>query len=97
MAPLYTIVHSKLDYCNSIFPKLESAQLNCLQLIQNSPTTAVTRTPKHHHLTSGGSRGAIPPWLLPIQFCHGLFPLQQREKTFLVLIFPIYVIILLRK
>src|SRR6218665_881842 len=80
-------VHSKLDYCNSLFLKLESAaypklscmgsyydryttsvysklnsysslclnlelaQLNCLQLIQNSLARAVTRTPRHHHIT----------------------------------------------
>src|SRR5688572_7875441 len=45
-----TIVHSKLDYCNSIFLNLESTQLKRLQLIQNSLARAVTRTPKHHHI-----------------------------------------------
>jgi uncharacterized protein involved in tolerance to divalent cations len=46
-----SIVHSKLDYCNSLFLNLESTQLNRLQLIQNSLARAVTRTPKHHHIT----------------------------------------------
>src|SRR5688572_18612501 len=39
-----SIVHSKLDYCNSLFLNLESTQLKRLQLIQNSLASAVTRT-----------------------------------------------------
>ena len=46
-----SIVHSKLDYCNSLFLNLEATQLKRLQLIQNSLARAVTRTPKHHHIT----------------------------------------------
>src|ERR1043165_7263504 len=46
-----SIVHSKLVYCNSLFLNLESAQLKRLQLIQNSLARAVTRTPKHRHIT----------------------------------------------
>ena len=46
-----SIVHSKLDYCNSLFLNLESTQLNRLQLIQNSLARAVTRMPRHHHIT----------------------------------------------
>ena len=46
-----SIVHSKLDYCNSLFLNLESTQIKRLQLIQNSLARAVTRTPKHHHIT----------------------------------------------
>src|SRR6218665_1756367 len=40
-----SIVHSKLDYCNSLFLNLDSTQIQRLQLIQNSLTRAVTRTP----------------------------------------------------
>jgi hypothetical protein len=46
-----SIVHSKLDYCNSLFLNLDHTQLNRLQLIQNSLARAVTRTPRHHHIT----------------------------------------------
>ena len=53
-----SIVHSKLDYCNSIFLNiesiflnLESTQLKRLQLIQNSLARVVSRTSKHHHIT----------------------------------------------
>ena len=50
-----SIVHSKLDYCNycpyTLFLNLESTQIKRLQLIQNSLARAVTRTPKHHHIT----------------------------------------------
>src|SRR6218665_1068947 len=46
-----SIVHSKLDYCNFLFLSLDSAQIHCLQFIQNSLTRAITRTPRHHHIT----------------------------------------------
>jgi len=46
-----SVVHSKLDYCNSLFLNLESTQLNRLQLIQKSMALAVPRTPRHHHIT----------------------------------------------
>src|SRR6218665_1952805 len=46
-----SIVHSKLDYCNSLFLNLDSTQIHRLQLIQNSLARAVTRTPRHHHIT----------------------------------------------
>src|SRR6218665_2736250 len=49
-APL-SIVHSKLDYCNSLFLNFDSTQMQRLQLIQNSLARAVTRTPRHHHIT----------------------------------------------
>src|SRR6218665_802981 len=43
-----SIVHSKLDYCNSLFLSLDSTQIHHLQLIQNSLARAVKRTPRHH-------------------------------------------------
>src|SRR6218665_476880 len=43
-----SIVHSKLDYCKSLFLNLDSAQIHRLQLIQNSLARTVTRTPSHH-------------------------------------------------
>src|SRR6218665_3827521 len=46
-----SIVHSKLDYCSSLFLSLDSTQIHRLQLIQNSLARAVTRTPRHHHIT----------------------------------------------
>src|SRR6218665_1695683 len=45
------IVHSKLCYCNSLFLSLDSTQVHHLQLIQNSLARAVTRTPRHQHIT----------------------------------------------
>src|SRR6218665_1522239 len=45
------IVHSKLDYCNSLNLDLDSTQIQRLQLTQNSLAQAVTRTPRHHHIT----------------------------------------------
>jgi len=46
-----SIVHSKLDYCNSFLLNLDSTQIQRLQIIQNSHARAVTRTPRHHHIT----------------------------------------------
>src|SRR5258708_32509406 len=46
-----SIVHSKLDYCNSLFFNLLHSQLNRLQTIQNSLARAVTRTSKFSHCT----------------------------------------------
>src|SRR6218665_967505 len=46
-----SIVHSKLDYCNSLSLILDSTQVHRLQLVQNSLERAVTRTPRHHHIT----------------------------------------------
>ena len=45
------LVHSKLDYCNSLFYLLPSSQLNQLQIIQNSLARAVTRTPRFCHIS----------------------------------------------
>ena len=40
-----SIVHSKLDYCNSLYFNLPKTQLNRLQNIQNSLARAVANTP----------------------------------------------------
>ena len=45
------LIHSKLDYCNSLFLNLPANQLDRLQLVLNSAARAVTNTPKFHHLT----------------------------------------------
>ena len=46
-----SIVHSKLDYCNSLFLNLDSTQIQRLQLIHSSLARAVTRMPWYHHIT----------------------------------------------
>ena len=46
-----SIVHSKLDYCNSLYYNLPKSQLNRLQHIQNSLARAVVRAPKFSHTT----------------------------------------------
>jgi len=46
-----SLIHSKLDYCNSLFLNLPSRDLNKLQTILNSAARAITRTPKYHHIT----------------------------------------------
>ena len=46
-----SLVHSKLDYCNSLFLKLPSMQTNRLQLVLNAAARAVTKTPRLHHIS----------------------------------------------
>ena len=45
------VVHSKLDYRNSLYYNLPQSQIKRLQNIQNSLARAVTRTPKSSHIT----------------------------------------------
>ena len=46
-----SLIHSKLDYCNSLYLGINSKQLNQLQLVLISAARAVTKTPKFHHIT----------------------------------------------
>src|SRR6218665_3855513 len=46
-----SIVHAKLDHCNSLFLNIDVTQINRLQAIQNALACAATKTPKHHHIT----------------------------------------------
>src|SRR6218665_2046349 len=40
-----------LDYYNSLFYSINSSQIKRLQTIQKALVRAVTKTPKHHHIT----------------------------------------------
>ena len=46
-----SIVHSKLDYCNSLYYNLPKCQISHLWLIQNSLARAVVKAPKSCHIT----------------------------------------------
>ena len=46
-----SLIHSNLDYCNSLFFNLLQSQLSRLQLILYSTTRAVSNTPKFSHIT----------------------------------------------
>ena len=45
------IVHSTLDYCNSLYYKLPKSQLSCLQQIHNTLARTVVKAPKSYHIT----------------------------------------------
>ena len=44
-------VHSKFDYCNSLYHNLPKSQITRLQQIQNSLARAVVKAPKSSHIT----------------------------------------------
>jgi len=46
-----SIVHSKLDYCNSLYHNLPKSQIARLQQIQNSLARAIVKAPKTCHIT----------------------------------------------
>ena len=46
-----SIVHSKLDYCNSLYYNLPKSQITSLQQIQNSLARAVVKAPKFCHIS----------------------------------------------
>jgi len=46
-----SIVHSKFDYCNSLYYKFPKSQTSRLQVIQNSLASAVVKAPKFCHVT----------------------------------------------
>jgi hypothetical protein len=46
-----SLIHTKLDYCNSLFLNLPKSQLGRLQLILNSSARAVSKTPKCSHIS----------------------------------------------
>ena len=46
-----SLIHSKIDYCNSLYLNLPSSQINRLQLIQNAAARAVSKSHKFHHIT----------------------------------------------
>ena len=45
------LVHSSLDYCNYLYHGLPITQIKRLQHTQNGHSRAVTRTPKHSHIS----------------------------------------------
>jgi len=46
-----SVVHSKLDYCNSHYYNLPNSQINRLQQIQNCLAHTVVKAPKSSHIT----------------------------------------------
>ena len=46
-----SIVHSKLDYCNSLYYGFPKYQINRLQYIQNALAQTVVQAPKFQHIT----------------------------------------------
>ena len=45
------LIHTKVDYCNSLFLNLPHSQLDRLQLVLNSAASAVSRAPHSAHIS----------------------------------------------
>ena len=45
------LVTSRLDYCNSLYNGISKTNMQKLQRLQNSIARAITKTPKHNHIT----------------------------------------------
>ena len=60
-----SVVHAKLDYCNSLVLNIDITQINRLQAMQNALARAVTVTPKHSDCLSACFSESDP---LPIDF-----------------------------
>ena len=45
-----SLIHSKIDCCNSLLLNPPATKINRLQLVLNSAAHAVTRTPKSHYI-----------------------------------------------
>jgi hypothetical protein len=45
-----SLIHSKLEYCNSLLLNLPSTQTKRLQFVLNAAAHAVTKSPKFHHI-----------------------------------------------
>ena len=46
-----SVIHCKLDYCNSLYYNLPKSEITRLQRIQNSPVHVVVKAPKCCHIT----------------------------------------------
>ena len=46
-----SLVHYRIDYCNSVYHELPLQQIKRLLQIQNTLARADTRTPEHSHIT----------------------------------------------
>jgi len=67
-----SIVHSKLNYCNSLYYNLSKSQITRLQQMQNSLAHAVVKATKSCHIT------AILPMLSSLAQNNGTHPMQTR-------------------
>jgi len=67
-----SLIHSEIDYCNSLLLNLPATQTNRLQLVLDSAARAFTKTPKCHHITPIHLILTLPVLL------HSSCPLQAR-------------------
>ena len=82
-----SIVHSKLDYCNSLYYNLPKSQINRIQQIQNCLARTVVKAPKSSHITPILCTGSRSTNALNINFSHSPTKFLQpaRLTTYTIL------------
>jgi len=65
-----SIVHSKLDYCNSLYYNLPKSQINRLHQIQNCLACTVVEAPESSHITPILCTGSRLMKAFNINSCH---------------------------
>jgi len=76
-----SLIHSKIDYCNSLLLILPATQKNRLQLVLNSAARAVTKIPKFHHITPilKSFTGSLPTAVANANGCIQLQQMLHRQ------------------
>src|SRR6218665_1157667 len=94
-----SIVHSKLDYCNSLCLNLDSTQIQRLQLIQNSlalerPGIIISRLSLNHSTDKNPRAHPLRSPVPNLQF-PAIFPVHVPSRTLHHTANPFYSIIIL--
>jgi hypothetical protein len=77
-----SLIHSKLDYCNSLLPNLPSTQTKRLQLVLNAAAHAVNKTPKFHHISPYLKSESLHWLKINERIQHKVLSLSHTYKTF---------------
>jgi len=76
-----SLIHSRLDNCNSLFLNLPRSQTGRLQLILNSSARAVSKTPKYAHISPQPYQCSIEQYFSLLWHHHSATSLSSLKVT----------------